>query len=93
VKADRAAVESARAQLKVQQSAVDAARLQLGYTVVRSPIDGRTGDLTVKPGNLVAANTTQLMTVVQVEPIFVTFLGARRPSGHDQTRGRGSPGH
>ncbi|HEY1304760.1 MAG TPA: efflux RND transporter periplasmic adaptor subunit [Vicinamibacterales bacterium] len=73
VKADRAAVESARAQLKVQQAAVDAAKVQLGYTVVRSPIDGRTGDLTVKPGNLVAANTTQLMTVVQVEPIFVTF--------------------
>ena len=73
VKADRAAVESARAQLKVQQAAVDAAKVQLGYSVVRSPIDGRTGDLTVKPGNLVAASTTQLMTVVQVEPIFVTF--------------------
>src|SRR5512138_2032405 len=73
VKADRAAVESAQAQMKVQQAAVDAARVQLGYTVIRSPIDGRTGDLAVKPGNLVAANTTQLSTVVQVEPIFVTF--------------------
>jgi membrane fusion protein, multidrug efflux system len=73
VKADRAAVESAKAQLKVQQAAVDAARVQLSYTVVRSPIDGRTGDLAVKPGNLVSANTTQLSTIVQVEPIFVTF--------------------
>jgi multidrug efflux system membrane fusion protein len=73
VKADRAAIDSARAQLKVQQSVVDAARLQLGYAVIQSPIDGRTGDLTVKPGNLVTANTTQLMTIVQVEPIFVTF--------------------
>jgi len=73
VKADRAAIDSAKAQLNVQQAAVNAARVQLGYTVIRSPIDGRTGDLTVKPGNLVAANTTQLMTIVQVEPIFVTF--------------------
>jgi membrane fusion protein, multidrug efflux system len=73
VKADRAAIESAKAQFNVQQAAVDAARLQLGYAVIRSPIDGRTGDLTVKPGNLVSANTTQLMTIVQVEPIFVTF--------------------
>jgi multidrug efflux system membrane fusion protein len=73
VKADKAAVESARAQLKVQQAAVDAARLQLNYAVIRSPIDGRTGDLTVKAGNLVSANSTQLMTIAQVEPIFVTF--------------------
>jgi len=73
VKADKAAVESARAQLKVQQAAVDAAQLQLGYAVIRSPIDGRTGDLTVKGGNLVSANNTQLMTIAQVEPIFVTF--------------------
>jgi multidrug efflux system membrane fusion protein len=73
VKADKAAVESARAQLKVQQAAVDAARVQLNYAVIPSPIDGRTGDLTVKPGNLVSANSTQLMTIAQVEPIFVTF--------------------
>jgi multidrug efflux system membrane fusion protein len=73
VKADKAAVESAKAQLQVQQAAVDAARVQLGYSVIRSPIDGRTGDLTVKGGNLISANSTQLMTIAQVEPIFVTF--------------------
>ena len=73
VKADKAAVESARAQLAVQQSAVNAARVQLDYTTIRSPIDGRTGDLTVKAGNLVTANSTQLMTIAQVEPVFVTF--------------------
>ena len=73
VKADRAAVESAKAQLTVQQAAIDAARAQLSYTSIRSPIDGRTGDLLVKAGNLVTANQTQLMTIAQVEPIFVTF--------------------
>ena len=73
VKADKAAVESAKAQLSVQQAAVNAAKVQLSYTVIRSPIDGRTGDLTVKGGNLVTGNNTQLMTIAQLEPVFVTF--------------------
>ena len=73
VKADHAAVESARAELVVQQAAVNAARVQLSYTVIRSPIDGRTGDLAVKAGNLVTGNSTQLMTIAQLEPAFVTF--------------------
>jgi multidrug efflux system membrane fusion protein len=73
VKADRAAVESARAELTVQQAAVNAARVQLGYTTIRSPIDGRTSDIAVKPGNLITANSTQLMTIAQLEPVFVTF--------------------
>ena len=73
MKADRAAVESARAELTVQQAAVNAARVQLGYTTIRSPIDGRTSDIAVKPGNLITANSTQLMTIAQLEPVFVTF--------------------
>jgi multidrug efflux system membrane fusion protein len=73
VKADRAAVESARAQLRAQQAMVDNARVQLGYTTIASPIDGRTGNLTVKVGNLVTANSTELMTIAQIEPIYVTF--------------------
>jgi len=73
VKADRAAIDSARAQLAAGESAVETARVQLGYTVIRSPIDGRTGNLAVKVGNLVTANQTELMTIAQVEPVFVTF--------------------
>jgi multidrug efflux system membrane fusion protein len=73
VKADRAAVESAKAQLVAQQAAVDNAKVQLDYTVIPSPIDGRTGNLTVKTGNLVTANSSELMTIAQLEPIYVTF--------------------
>jgi multidrug efflux system membrane fusion protein len=73
VKADRAAVESARAQLVAQQAAVDNAKVQLDYCSITSPIDGRTGNLTVKTGNLVTANSSELMTIAQIEPIFVTF--------------------
>ena len=38
-----------------------------------SPITGRTGNLTVKQGNVVMANNMELMTINQVEPIYVTF--------------------
>ena len=73
VKADKAAIESARAQVVAQQAAVDNAKVALGYTTIRSPIDGRTGNLMVKAGNLVTANTTELMTIAQVQPVYVTF--------------------
>jgi multidrug efflux system membrane fusion protein len=73
VKADRAAIESARAQLVAQQAAVDAARVNLGYTTIRSPIDGRTGNLSVKVGSLVTANNTELITVARIAPVYVTF--------------------
>src|SRR5262249_35961645 len=73
VKADRASIESARAQLVAQQAAVDAARVNLGYTAIKSPTDGRTGNLSVKVGGLVTANNTELITVARVEPVYVTF--------------------
>src|SRR4051794_21279992 len=73
VKADRAAIESARAQLVAQEAAVDAARVNLGYTTIRSAIDGRTGNLSVKVGSLVTANNTELITVARVAPVYVTF--------------------
>jgi multidrug efflux system membrane fusion protein len=73
VKADKAAIESARAQLVSQQAAVDSAKVSLDYTVIRSAIDGRTGNLAVKVGNLVTANQTELMTIAQVQPAYVTF--------------------
>jgi len=73
VKADEASVASAKAQLTAQQSAIENAKLQLAYTVIRAPISGRTGNLTMKPGNLVTANTTELTTIAEIEPVFVTF--------------------
>jgi multidrug efflux system membrane fusion protein len=73
VAADKAALESARAQLAAQQAAVDTAKVQLGYTSIASPINGRTGNLTVRQGNLVTANQTQVITIQQLEPSFTTF--------------------
>ena len=63
VNADKAAVASARAQLVAQQAAVDAAKVALSYTVIRSPLDGRSGNLMLKAGNLVTANSKELTTI------------------------------
>ena len=73
MKADEASVASARAQLTAQQAAVETAKVQLTYTVISAPISGRTGNLTMKPGNLAMANASELITIAQIEPVFVTF--------------------
>jgi len=80
IQADRAAIESARAQIGADKAAianaeamVENAKVQMEYTSIRSPIDGRTGSLAVKQGNIVAPNTMELMTIAQVHPIYVTF--------------------
>ncbi|MBS1859867.1 MAG: efflux RND transporter periplasmic adaptor subunit [Acidobacteria bacterium] len=73
VNADKATIESAKAAIGSSEAAVQQARVQLSYTTIRSPIDGRTGNLTVKQGNVVMANSMDLMTINQIEPIYVTF--------------------
>jgi len=73
VSADRAAIESAKAEIVATQATVENHKVQLDYTEIRSPIDGRTGNIMVKQGNVVNANTMDLMTINQVEPIYVTF--------------------
>jgi multidrug efflux system membrane fusion protein len=74
VDADQAAVENAKAFIVADQAAVDSARIQLDYAEVHSPIDGRTGNLMVQPGNLVKANDVPvLVTIAQTRPIYVAF--------------------
>ncbi|HEY2907396.1 MAG TPA: efflux RND transporter periplasmic adaptor subunit [Vicinamibacterales bacterium] len=73
VNADKAAVASANAQLAAQQGAVDAAKVSLSYTVINSPLDGRTGNIALKQGNLVTANSVELTSIAQLQPVYVTF--------------------
>jgi membrane fusion protein, multidrug efflux system len=73
VGADKAAIESARAEIVAMKATIENDRLMLGYTEIRSPIDGRTGNLNVKLGNVVTANTVDLITINEVSPIYVTF--------------------
>ena len=71
--ADRAAIQSARAQIAADQAAINNVRVQKTYTSVIAPIDGRTGNVTQKLGNIVTANNTELASIQQVEPIYVAF--------------------
>jgi multidrug efflux system membrane fusion protein len=72
--AAQAAIENARAVIKAGQAMVDTVRLNLGYTTIRAPMDGRTGNLLSQAGNIVKANDDGPMVVIaQVHPIYVSF--------------------
>jgi multidrug efflux system membrane fusion protein len=73
LEADRASISSAEAQISADQSAINNLNIQLGYTTVKATQDGRTGNILQKAGNIVTANTTDLATIYQVEPIYVAF--------------------
>ena len=73
VRADQAALESAKAALESDQAAVERARLDLSYTKIYSPIAGRTGTLGLQAGNLVKANDSTLVAISQITPVYVTF--------------------
>jgi len=73
VNADQAAIASAQAANGASTATAENAKVQLGFTTIYSPINGRTGNLTVKQGNVVTANNMDMMTINQVEPIYVTF--------------------
>ena len=73
VAADQAAIESAKANIGASNAALETAKVNLSYSTITSPIEGRTGNLTVKQGNVLTANVTNLISINQVEPIYVTF--------------------
>jgi multidrug efflux system membrane fusion protein len=88
VRADRAASESAQAAVRASADGVENAKaivqadranlenanIQLGYCSIHAPMDGRTGNLLVQEGNIVKANDTPYLVVInQINPIYVSF--------------------
>lgn len=71
----RTNADALEATVQADKSAVEHAKLQLGYASIRSPINGRTGNLLVHEGNLVKANDADhpLVVINQVRPIYVSF--------------------
>lgn len=67
--------KEAQANLRGAQAALQAARLNLGYTEVRAPVSGRVGKLEVTAGNLVPAGpgAPVLTTIVSLSPIYASF--------------------
>ena len=74
VAADKATIESAIAAIGASRSAVNNARVQLGYTTIQAPLTGRIGLRLVDRGNIVhAADTNGMATITQLQPITVIF--------------------
>jgi len=70
VKSDEGVVETDRA-------AVQSARINLNFTRIVSPIDGKTGPILIQPGNVIpaaSASTQPLVSITQVQPIKVSFM-------------------
>ncbi|HSS46688.1 MAG TPA: efflux RND transporter periplasmic adaptor subunit [Burkholderiales bacterium] len=66
--------DAAEATARADQAAVENARVQLEYTRIRSPINGHTGKIMIQEGNLVKANDTNSLVVInQISPIYVNF--------------------
>ena len=64
-----AAAQAGRANIEADEAAVQQADLNLGYTKIKSPIDGVAGIATAQVGDLVGPSTGTLTTVSQLDPI------------------------
>jgi multidrug efflux system membrane fusion protein len=80
VDASRAMVTNQKALVQADAAAVENAKVQLTYTAIRAPIEGRTGNLLIHQGNVVKANDigNPLVVINRVHPINVVFAVPER---------------
>src|SRR6185503_1600520 len=70
----RTNAQTAQATAKATEAALENAKLNLEFTVIRSPIDGYVGRALLQAGNMVKANDTiSLVVINQVKPVYVSF--------------------
>jgi multidrug efflux system membrane fusion protein len=70
----RAQANQSQALVKADQAAIDNIQVQLNYTKITSPIDGRTGIRQIDVGNIIrAADSNGIVVVTQVKPISISF--------------------
>ena len=84
----------AAATVGADKAAVDMARLNLTYTQIRSPVDGKTGPILVQPGNMITSSggaTAALVTIAEVRPIKVSFTLPQSDLPRIQARQRTQP--
>ena len=86
----RANIDSAKASVGASESALSRAKLNLTYTKIAAPMSGRTGNLAVKQGNLVQSAATELVSILQIQPIYVTFSVPQDQLPEIRKRMRGS---
>ena len=80
VDADRAMVANQKSLVQADAAAVENAKVQLSYTAILAPIEGRTGNLFIHQGNIVKANDSgnPLVIINRVHPINVVFAVPER---------------
>jgi membrane fusion protein, multidrug efflux system len=71
--ADVAAQGQYEGAIEADKAAIETAQLQLNWCTIQSPIDGKIGLRLVDPGNIITANTTNLVIINQFQPIAVYF--------------------
>ena len=81
----KALVDQLAATVKADQAAIDSAKVQLDYTTIVSPLDGRTGIRQVDQGNIVhATDANGLVVITQLRPISVVFTLPEQTLGQIQ---------
>jgi multidrug efflux system membrane fusion protein len=70
---DEAAQDQYLGAIESDKAAVETAQLQLNWCTIQSPISGKIGLRLVDPGNIITANTTNLVIINQMQPIAVYF--------------------
>lgn len=74
-----AAVASQTALVQADEAAIESAKVQLGYTTIKSPLTGRAGFRLIDPGNIVHANDQNgILTITQLQPIAVVFTASEQ---------------
>jgi len=69
----RSTAQASQAALLADEALVNAAQIDLDYCEIRSPINGRASKRKVDIGNIVSANTTQLLLIQRQDPVYVDF--------------------
>jgi membrane fusion protein, multidrug efflux system len=72
------AVAAAQAQVAGAEASLEIAKINLEYCYIRSPIDGRAGARLVDVGNVVQANTTPLLSIQRLDPMYANFTVTER---------------
>jgi membrane fusion protein, multidrug efflux system len=71
--ADEAAQGQYEGAIAADKAAIENAQLQLNWCYIQSPINGKIGLRLVDPGNIISANTTNLIVINQLQPIAIYF--------------------
>jgi multidrug efflux system membrane fusion protein len=80
-----------KATVEADHAAIENAKLQLQYCYIRSPLDGRIGQILVHEGNVVKANETPMAVINQIRPINVAFSVPERDLGRIRARAAARP--